>query len=163
MQVIVVKFIDLFSVLQCFAIGCGSSHGEWISKWSPTSSMWRSSTSTWRFTICYLFTFHGEYLRNWRSRLHPESCVYKWVSYTFNFIILQCTESWLFIVEMFCFTVRLHGQSINPTFRGFMIQGRTMANDTPTGFFIGSSQDYRSTCDDNVRRLTSYCMKLLWW
>ena len=47
--------------------------------------------------------------------------------------------------------VILHRQSNNPTIRGFMIQGRTVANDSPIGFFIQSNEAYRTQCDGNVR------------
>ena len=36
------------------------------------------------------------------------------------------------------------------SFRGFMIQARTVADDSPTGYFVGNNTDYQPQCDNNV-------------
>ena len=46
--------------------------------------------------------------------------------------------------------VILQGSSSNMDFRGFMIQGRARADDSPVGTF-GNGTNYRYACDGNVR------------
>ena len=46
--------------------------------------------------------------------------------------------------------VTLSGGTNNPNFRGFMIQGRVVAGDSPTGEFTGESSVSQPQCDDDV-------------
>ena len=44
-------------------------------------------------------------------------------------------------------------QSDNETeysFRGFMIQARVVADDSPAGYFIDNSTEYQPQCDNDV-------------
>ena len=45
--------------------------------------------------------------------------------------------------------VRMRGIGATPNFRGFMIQGRAHADDSPAGTF-GSGQNYQPQCTGNV-------------
>ena len=45
--------------------------------------------------------------------------------------------------------VTLRGSPANRNFRGFMIQGRVRADDSPTGTF-GSGNNYQPQCSGNV-------------
>ena len=36
------------------------------------------------------------------------------------------------------------------SFRGFMIQGRTVADDSPVGYFTSNSANYQPQCSDDV-------------
>ena len=47
--------------------------------------------------------------------------------------------------------VTLLGGTDNPDFRGFMIQGRDVADDLPTGQFIGEAGVSQPQCDNDVR------------
>jgi len=44
----------------------------------------------------------------------------------------------------------LGGTNINPDFRGFMIQGRVFADDSPTGQFTGETGVSQQQCADDV-------------
>ena len=46
--------------------------------------------------------------------------------------------------------VTLSGGTNDPNFRGFMIQGRVVAGDSPTGEFTGESDVSQPQCDDDV-------------
>jgi len=49
----------------------------------------------------------------------------------------------------YIYAVTMRGES-DPTFRGFMIQGRVVADDSRTGTFPPSGTNYRAECDNNV-------------
>jgi len=44
------------------------------------------------------------------------------------------------------------GGENNTDFRGFMIQGRVLADDSCTGTFAVSGTNYQTQCDNNVRQ-----------
>jgi len=44
------------------------------------------------------------------------------------------------------------GGENNTDFKGFMIQGRVLADDSHTGTFAVSGANYKTQCDDNVRQ-----------
>ena len=46
--------------------------------------------------------------------------------------------------------VTLSGGTDNPDFRGFMIQGRVVADDSPTGEFTGEIGVSQPQCDSDV-------------
>lgn len=46
--------------------------------------------------------------------------------------------------------VILSGSSGNADFRGFLIQGRTMATNTAVGTFVDNGGDQRTACTNNV-------------
>ena len=58
----------------------------------------------------------------------------------------------LVVFEILCLcTVVLQGGTTNIDFRGFMIQGRVMADDSPAGTFDdGSATDYQVQCNQDV-------------
>ena len=51
-------------------------------------------------------------------------------------------------------TVRMVGGE--DRFKGFMIQGRIVADDSPTGTFAVSGVNYQAQCENNVRHFYSY-------
>ena len=44
----------------------------------------------------------------------------------------------------------LSGTTTEPNFRGFLIQGRVMADETATGIFTDNGADQRVTCTGDV-------------
>jgi len=51
--------------------------------------------------------------------------------------------------------------SVENYFKGFMIQGRVVADDSPTGTFAVSGVNYQAQCENNVRHpITAYSMML---
>lgn len=61
------------------------------------------------------------------------------------------------INKLFVLVVILRGGSINKDFKGFMIQGRVRADNSPAGTF-GSGTDYKSLCSKNVSFKQQYAM-----
>ena len=51
--------------------------------------------------------------------------------------------------DLFVLIVSLRGSAANQNFRGFMIQGRVRADDSPAGTF-GSGDNYKPQCSGNV-------------
>jgi len=49
-------------------------------------------------------------------------------------------------------TVTMLGVENNTDFRGFMIQGRVVADNSHTGTFAVSGINYQAQCDSNVRQ-----------
>ena len=47
-------------------------------------------------------------------------------------------------------TVVLSGTSSNTNFKGFLVQGRMMADGTAVGRFVVTGNDQRITCSDKV-------------
>ena len=55
------------------------------------------------------------------------------------------------MLQYYNILVILSGGDVNQDFRGFLMQARTMADETPVGeFMIGSSTDQQNRCMDNV-------------
>ena len=53
-------------------------------------------------------------------------------------------------------TVIIRGAS-DPNFRGFLIQARTCADDTPVGTFISPGDGYQQVCTSNVWYMFAFC------
>ena len=68
---------------------------------------------------------------------------------------MWCTDDYLLCVSSFN-PVTLLGGTDNPDFRGFMIQGRVLADDSPTGQFTGEAGVSQPQCADDVRILLIY-------
>ena len=66
-----------------------------------------------------------------------------------NYISKSCPIQDSISNYYFFLIVRLRGGSTNPDFRGFMIQGRVRADDSPAGFFRPRNS-YNRQCDGNV-------------
>ena len=45
---------------------------------------------------------------------------------------------------------------VENNFKGFMIQGRAVADDSPTGTFAVSGVNYQAQCGNNVRHIYTY-------
>ena len=63
--------------------------------------------------------------------------------------------------ESILYTVTLRGGSTNVDFRGFMIQGRVMADDalrTGTFFVDANNTYYQTQCDNYVSMCTRICI-----
>ena len=60
-------------------------------------------------------------------------------AYTHTHVVIACFNA-----------VILSGGTGNPDFRGFMIQGRVIADDSPTGQFTGEAGVSQPQCADDV-------------
>ena len=68
--------------------------------------------------------------------------------YTSKCIYIVCTVAPCYVHY---YAVTMSGGENNTDFKGFMIQGRILADDSPTGTF-GSGTNYQPQCDNNVRQ-----------
>ena len=59
--------------------------------------------------------------------------------------------------NLFALIVRLQGSATDMDFRGFMIQGRVRADDSPAGTFSNGT-NYQYACDGNV----SFCLRSIY-
>ena len=62
--------------------------------------------------------------------------------------------------NLFVLIVTLRGGSVDPNFRGFMIQGRVRADDSPAGTFFRSANNNQPQCSGNVSFISIYCIVL---
>lgn len=65
----------------------------------------------------------------------------------------SCTvQFWMMCIYS---TVVLSGSTQNPSFRGFLIQGRTAADGSPAGTFVigASAANQQAVCTGNVRTI----------
>ena len=60
----------------------------------------------------------------------------------------------------FVLIVTLQGSPANQNFRGFMIQGRVHADDSPAGTF-GSAGNYQPQCSANVSSSSIHCIVVI--
>ena len=75
-------------------------------------------------------------------------------------IIVKCKP--LCIYSGFLKIVILQGGSSNPDFKGFMIQGRTKADNSPVGTFNDTDKtDYQTQCSGEVSSTASIKVHLL--
>ena len=65
------------------------------------------------------------------------------------------TPYYIFLSRHCLYTVTMRGGPNDSNFRGFMIQGRLVADDSPTGTFADFGTNFQSQCNNNVRL---YCM-----
>ena len=59
-------------------------------------------------------------------------------------------------VILYFSVVILSGGDNNADFRGFLIQGRLMADDTAIGTFLDNGEDQQLACDGNVSFINTY-------
>ena len=59
-------------------------------------------------------------------------------------------------VILFFSVVILSGSATNANFRGFLIQGRVMADDTATGTFTDNDDDQQLVCNGDVSFINTY-------
>ena len=62
--------------------------------------------------------------------------------------------------DPFVLIVTLRGSPANRNFRGFMIQGRVRADDSPAGTF-GSAGNYQPQCSGNVSSNNIHCIVVI--
>ena len=63
--------------------------------------------------------------------------------------------------DPFVLIVILQGSAADRNFRGFMIQGRVRADDSPAGTFVRSANNYQPQCSGNVSFISIHCIVLI--